>query len=59
MLIGGAVPFLFSSFAIKAVSRAAYQIVFEVRRQGVEDSNDPQHPVRMACHGFERRTHRA
>src|SRR5580704_3080181 len=33
MMIGGAVPFLFSAFAIKAVSRAAYQIVFEVRRQ--------------------------
>src|ERR1035437_1156092 len=32
LMIGGAVPFLFSSFAIKAVSRAAYQIVFEVRR---------------------------
>ena len=33
MLIGGAVPWLFSSFAIQAVSRAASQIILEARRQ--------------------------
>ncbi len=33
MLIGGAVPWLFSSFAIQAVSRAASLIIFEARRQ--------------------------
>ena len=33
LLIGGAVPFLFSSLTIRAVSRAASQIVAEVRRQ--------------------------
>ena len=33
LLIGAAVPFLFSSFAIRAVSRAAFQLIEEVRRQ--------------------------
>jgi K(+)-stimulated pyrophosphate-energized sodium pump len=33
VLIGGAVPFLFCSFAINAVSRAASLLVLEVRRQ--------------------------
>lgn len=33
MLIGGALPWLFSSFAIQAVARAASLIVMEVRRQ--------------------------
>jgi K(+)-stimulated pyrophosphate-energized sodium pump len=37
MLIGGAVPFLFSAMTIRAVGRAAYLIVFECRRQ----FNDP------------------
>jgi K(+)-stimulated pyrophosphate-energized sodium pump len=33
MLIGAALPWLFSSFAIQAVARAASEIVVEVRRQ--------------------------
>ena len=33
MLLGGAVPFLFSSMTIRAVGRAAYLIVNECRRQ--------------------------
>jgi K(+)-stimulated pyrophosphate-energized sodium pump len=37
MLIGGAVPFLFSAMTIRAVGRAAYLIVYECRRQ----FNDP------------------
>ncbi len=38
VLIGGAVPLLFSAMTIRAVGRAAYLIVFECRRQ----FNDPE-----------------
>jgi K(+)-stimulated pyrophosphate-energized sodium pump len=38
LLIGGAAPFLFSSFSINAVGRAAFQLIEEVRRQF---RNDP------------------
>jgi K(+)-stimulated pyrophosphate-energized sodium pump len=44
MLIGGALPWLFSSFAIQAVSRASALIVHEARRQfrlGVLDGKVP------------------
>jgi K(+)-stimulated pyrophosphate-energized sodium pump len=36
LIIGAMMPFLFSSLAIKAVGKAAYQIVNEVRRQFAE-----------------------
>ncbi len=52
MLIGGAVPWLFSSFAIQAVSRAASLIIIEVRRQfklGVlEDKVKPDYKTPIA-----------
>jgi K(+)-stimulated pyrophosphate-energized sodium pump len=37
VILGGMMPFLFSSLAIKAVGKAAFQIVNEVRRQFAEN----------------------
>jgi K(+)-stimulated pyrophosphate-energized sodium pump len=54
MLLGGAVPWLFSSFAIQAVARAASLIILEVRRQfnlGVLDGKvapDYKRPVALS-----------
>lgn len=52
LLIGGAVPWLFSSYAIQAVSRAASLIIIEVRRQfnlGVlEDKVKPDYKTPIA-----------
>jgi K(+)-stimulated pyrophosphate-energized sodium pump len=54
MLLGGAVPWLFSSFAIQAVARAASLIILEVRRQfnlGVLDGKvkpDYERPVALS-----------
>ncbi len=37
LLLGGAFPFLFSSFAIQATAKSAYKIMEEVRRQFAEN----------------------
>lgn len=38
LLLGGALPFLFSSLTMKSVGRAAFQMIEEVRRQFREDT---------------------
>jgi K(+)-stimulated pyrophosphate-energized sodium pump len=37
LLLGGAAPYLFSSFTINAVGRAAFELIHEVRRQFASD----------------------
>jgi K(+)-stimulated pyrophosphate-energized sodium pump len=60
LLIGAAVPWLFSSFSINAVARAASLIVEEVRRQfdlGVLEGKiapDYRHPVMISTHAAQK-----